>query len=142
FGARWQGYCSDLTRTVVLGPASDEQQAMYETVLRAQSAGIGAVAPGTSCRDVDRAAREVIESQGHGDDFAHGLGHGVGLDIHEAPKLHRISEESLLAGDVVTIEPGIYVRDRGGVRIEDCVLVTDGGAEVLGSAPKDHLIEL
>jgi Xaa-Pro aminopeptidase len=142
FGARTHGYCSDLTRTVVLGPASDEQRALYDIVLAAQKKGIDAVAVGAPCAEVDGAARSYIDSAGHGDAFAHGLGHGVGLDIHEAPRLHRTSEEKLLEGDVVTVEPGIYVRDEGGIRIEDCVLVTARGAEVLSAAPKDRLIEL
>ena len=142
FGCRLDGYCSDLTRTVVLGPATEEQAAIYELVLEAQRTGIDAIAAGSSGRDVDAAARAVIEARGHGDDFGHGLGHGVGLDIHEAPKLATISTDELIERDVVTVEPGVYVRDRGGVRIEDCVLVTSSGAEVLGNAPKDRLIEL
>lgn len=142
FGCRWQGYCSDLTRTVVLGPATDEQSHMYDLVLAAQRRGIEAVAPGRRGQAVDAQARAVIEGAGSGELFGHGLGHGVGLDIHEAPRLHRISEDTLVEGDVVTVEPGVYLPGRGGIRIEDCVLVTDDGAEVLGSAPKDELIEL
>ncbi len=142
FGCRWQGYCSDLTRTVVLGPATDEQRQMYDLVLRAQAAGIAAVRPGAAGQVVDAQARAVIEEAGSGSFFAHGLGHGVGLEVHEAPRLSKISEDVLRAGDVVTVEPGVYVPDVGGIRIEDCVLVTPEGREVLGAAPKDELIEL
>jgi Xaa-Pro aminopeptidase len=142
FGCKVDGYCSDLTRTVTIGPASEEQRKIYETVLEAQARGIGAVAPKAAGVAVDAAARAYIEECGHGDDFGHGLGHGVGLDVHEAPRLHRTSEDSLVAGDVVTVEPGIYVAGTGGVRIEDCVLVTPDGSEVLGRAPKDMLTEL
>ncbi|MDQ3533297.1 MAG: aminopeptidase P family protein [Actinomycetota bacterium] len=141
YGCRLQGYCSDLTRTVVLGGASDEQRAVYDTVLAAQAAGIGAVKADARGADVDAAARRVIEDAGHGDAFEHGLGHGVGLEIHEAPRLSRTSEDTLTKGDVVTVEPGIYLEDFGGIRIEDCVLVTAEGCEVLGRAPRD-LIEL
>jgi len=142
FGAAVGGYRSDLTRTVVLGPATDEQRGQYEIVGEAQTRAIAAVKEGASGRVVDAAARDYITEAGHGDDFGHGLGHGVGLDIHEAPRLSRISEHVLMAGDVVTVEPGVYVRGSGGVRIEDCVLVTADGADVLGRAPKDRLIEL
>lgn len=142
FGCRRDGYCSDLTRTVALGSASDEQLELYDLVLAAQAAGIDAVGPGRRGADVDAAARRIVAQGGHGDHFGHGLGHGVGLDIHEAPRLHRISEDTLSAGDVVTVEPGVYLPESGGIRIEDCVLVTESGAEVLGSAPKDRLIEL
>jgi Xaa-Pro aminopeptidase len=142
FGCVIEGYCSDLTRTVVLGDATDEQQAMYTTVLEAQAAGIASIRPdaeGTAC---DAAARDVIDAAGHGAHFGHGLGHGVGLEVHEAPRLHRISEDKLAEGDVITVEPGIYVQGMGGIRIEDCVLVTPDGAEVLGKAPKDELIQI
>lgn len=142
FGCRLRGYCSDLTRTVALGPATEEQQRQYELVLRAQAAGIEAAAADVSGVAVDRAARAVIEQAGMGKHFGHGLGHGVGLDIHEDPRLNRISEDTLTPGDVVTIEPGVYVQGTGGIRIEDCVLVTEEGRDVLGSAPKDELLEL
>jgi Xaa-Pro aminopeptidase len=141
-GAVVDGYCSDLTRTVVLGPATPEQKAVYDLALEAQGAGIAAVKAGGHGRAIDRHAREVIEAAGRGAEFGHGLGHGVGLDIHEAPRLHRISEDVLRAGDVVTVEPGVYRQGWGGVRIEDCVLVTETGCEVLGKAPKDGLIEI
>jgi Xaa-Pro aminopeptidase len=147
FGCRYEGYCSDLTRTVVVGTASDEQREIYELVLRAQAEGISAVKAGAGTEDVDKAARLVIEQGGHGDEFAHSLGHGVGLHIHEAPRLGKSPEEdldarALKASDVVTIEPGIYLNGRFGIRIEDCVLVTEEGCDVLGSAPKDHLLEV
>jgi Xaa-Pro aminopeptidase len=141
FGCTVNGYCSDLTRTVALGEATDEQRSVYATVLEAQSAGIAAVGSGVAGADCDAAARRVIEGAGHGTHFGHGLGHGLGLEVHEAPRLHRISEDTLDEGNVVTVEPGIYVQGDGGIRIEDCVLVTGEGAEVLGKAPKDELIE-
>jgi Xaa-Pro aminopeptidase len=142
FGCKFEGYCSDMTRTVVLGAASDEQLEMYELVLEAQIAGTGAVAAGARGPDVDAVARAIISEAGKGDEFAHGLGHGVGLDVHEAPRLHRTSNDVLVAGDVVTVEPGVYVAGSGGVRIEDCVLVTDEGRETLTSAPKNELLEV
>ena len=142
FGSRRNGYCSDMTRTVVLGPATDQQEEIYDLVLRSHLAGIEAVKPEASCKAVDAAAREVIEAAGHGERFAHGLGHGVGIDIHEAPRFAKTSEDTLRVGDVVTVEPGVYLPDWGGIRIEDCVLVTEDGYEVLGSAPKDHLISV
>ncbi|CAN5653553.1 Xaa-Pro peptidase family protein [soil metagenome] len=142
FGARVGGYCSDLTRTVVLGAASDEQREQYATVLAAYSAGVAAVRTGVGGREADAAARAVVDAAGHGELFAHGIGHGVGLDIHEAPRLAKTSEDSLVTGDVVTVEPGIYLNGAGGVRIEDCVLVGEKRGEVLGRAPKDELIEI
>lgn len=142
FGARWQGYCSDLTRTVVVGTASDHLKEVYATVLAAQTAGIDAIRAGVACSDVDVAARKVIDDAGYGHTFGHGLGHGLGLDVHEAPRFHKTSEDTLVAGDVMTVEPGIYETGLGGIRIEDDVLVTDEGPDVLGKAPKDTLIEV
>ena len=142
FGARWHGYCSDLTRTVVVGTATDHLKEVYAKVLAAQTAGVDATRAGAACAGVDAAARKVIDDAGYGATFGHGLGHGVGLDIHEAPRFHKTSEDSLVAGDVMTVEPGIYETASGGIRIEDCVLVTEEAAEVLGKAPKDTLIQV
>jgi Xaa-Pro aminopeptidase len=141
FGSRADGYCSDMTRTVVMGPASDEQREMYELVLAAQLAGIEATGAGVRGLDVDAAARAVIVEAGRGDDFPHSLGHGVGLDIHETPAL-RTSEEPLVPNEVVTIEPGVYSVGAGGVRIEDMVVVGESRTEVLTGSPKDTLLEL
>jgi Xaa-Pro aminopeptidase len=142
FGCKVDGYCSDLTRTVVLGPASEQQLESYGLVLEAQRVGIEAVRPGAPGKEVDAVSRAVIEGTGRGEEFGHGLGHGVGLEVHEAPRLHRISRDTLKPGDVVTVEPGVYESSWGGIRIEDCVLVTEEGYEVLGRAPKDELIEI
>jgi len=147
FGCRYEGYCSDLTRTVAVGAGTEAQREIYELVLSAQVEGIAAVKAGAGTEDVDMAARTVIKEAGHGDEFTHSLGHGVGLHIHEAPRLGKSPEEdldarALKAQDVVTIEPGVYLTGKFGIRIEDCVLVTEQGCEVLGSAPKDHLLEV
>lgn len=142
FGCQVDGYCSDFTRTVCIGPASDEQRESYDLVARAQAAGIAAIRPGATGVEVDEAARAVVRSAGRVELFGHGLGHGVGLDIHEAPTLRWTSEDTLETGEVVTVEPGVYVVGSGGVRIEDSVVVTHDGAQVLGGAPKDQLIEL
>lgn len=142
FGALSDGYHSDMTRTVVAGPASEKQREIYDVVKRAQQAGIDALAGGKGGREVDAAARSVVDEAGYGDTYVHGLGHGVGLDIHEAPRMSKTTTDTLRAGEVVTVEPGVYLDDWGGIRVEDCVLVTQDGSEVLGSAPKDSLIEV
>ncbi len=142
FGARYRGYCSDMTRTVVLGAASAQQVEMYTVVLEAQRAAIDSISAGALGREVDSVARKVIADAGHAQHFNHGLGHGVGLAIHEAPGLGKTSTDRLEMGEVVTVEPGIYLPGDGGVRIEDCVLVTGDGAEVLTSAQKESLLEL
>jgi Xaa-Pro aminopeptidase len=138
FGARLDGYCGDLTRTVVLGSPSEAQQRQYDTVLKTNSDALKAMKPEAECRAVDAVARRTVKDAGY-EDFGHGLGHGVGLEIHESPRLSRISDDVLAPGMVVTNEPGLYLEDTGGVRIEDCVLITETGTEVLTNAPKDTL---
>jgi len=136
FGALVDGYCSDMTRTVMVGEPTTTQARMLEVVLAAQAAGVAAVAAGVPCRDVDTACREVIAEAGWADAFTHGTGHGVGLDIHEGPRVGSTSSDTLAAGQVVTVEPGVYLDAHGGVRIEDTVVVTDDGAEALTLTPK------
>jgi Xaa-Pro aminopeptidase len=140
FGARFEGYCSDMTRTVWLSDVGDpELRRAVEVVRQAQAAGVAAVAPGVAAADVDRACREIIEDAGWGDRFVHGTGHGVGLEIHEAPSVSSASADTLTTGHVVTVEPGVYLPGVGGVRIEDTVVVTDGGCRPLNTTPKDCL---
>ncbi len=141
FGAKVGGYCSDMTRTVVIGTIDDERRAVYETVLAANEAGLGAVRAGRTGTEIDGEARRVIERAGFGENFGHGLGHGVGLEVHEAPNLGPRGSQPVPAGAVVTIEPGVYVPGLGGVRIEDLVVVGEDGARVLSRSPK-HLIEI
>ena len=131
------GYKSDLTRVLSTGKISSKLERVYRVVLNAQREGIAAIRPGVPCRDVDAAARRVIEKAGYGRHFGHGLGHGVGLDIHEGPRLSPASEDILKPGMVVTVEPGIYLPGWGGVRIEDDILVTRDGCEVLTDVPKE-----
>jgi Xaa-Pro aminopeptidase len=131
------GYCSDCTRTFATGSIADDARAVYELVLETQVASLGEVRPGAACREVDDFARARITAAGHGERFGHGLGHGVGLEVHELPTLSRAGEGKLEAGNVVTVEPGVYVPDRFGVRIEDLVVVGDSGCEVLSGFPKE-----
>lgn len=140
FGAIYQGYCSDITRTIFLGEPTEKHREVYALVLAAQQAGIRAVAPGRTGKEVDAVARKIIEDAGFGEYFGHGLGHSVGLAIHEGPNLNMREERVLEPGMVVTVEPGIYIPDWGGVRIEDIVLVTENGCEVLTQAPKEFII--
>ncbi|MDR3270607.1 MAG: Xaa-Pro peptidase family protein [Peptococcaceae bacterium] len=140
FGAVYAGYCSDITRTLCLSRADDRQRAIYEIVLAANRAGIAALKPGISGREADAAARCVITEAGYGEQFGHGLGHSLGLEIHERPNLNRSEEQLLEPGMLVTVEPGIYLPGWGGVRIEDLVLVTQDGCEVLTQAPKEFII--
>lgn len=136
WGARANGYCSDLTRVLVTGKISPKLERIYGVVLSAQQLAIEAVRPGVTAREVDRVARESIADAGFGRYFGHGLGHGIGLDIHELPRLATTSDTVLKPGMVTTVEPGIYIPGWGGIRIEDDVLVTRDGHEVLTSVPK------
>lgn len=136
FGATFGGYVSDITRTVVLGDPAQWQQDLREAVREAQRTAIEAIEAGVSCVDIDRAARRALEERGLADRFGHSTGHGIGLEVHEAPSLSRRSEDRLAAGHVVTVEPGVYLPGQGGIRIEDDVLVTDGGARILSGFPR------
>ena len=136
-GAMVAGYCADCTRTFATGPLPDELKDAYAACLEGQLAGLEAVRAGVTGVDADAAAREKIEAAGLGEKFGHGLGHGVGLEVHEAPRLSRESTDTLAAGNVVTVEPGVYLEGLGGIRIEDLVIVTENGAEVLTSSTKD-----
>ena len=141
-GARLHGYHSDLTRTVCLGQPKDPERfwSVYNTVLRAQMAAEAGLQPGMSCQQADALARDVIEGAGYGEYFGHGLGHGVGWPFMKTRFCGRTTRRESASGNVVTVEPGIYLPDWGGVRIEDIVLVTDNGAEVLTTAPKQPII--
>jgi Xaa-Pro aminopeptidase len=136
-GAKLDGYCSDGTRTYATGDPGEEGRQVYETVLAAQQAALEAIRPGETGEDIDKAARKVIDGAGHGEHFGHGLGHGVGLDIHEGPRLSLRSDDVLAVNEVVTVEPGIYLAGNLGVRIEDLVVITDDGLRNLSSLPKD-----
>ncbi len=140
FGALYRGYHSDMTRTVILGPAADWQREIYGLVSRSQAAGRDALSVGAVCGDVDKAARDVIEDAGHGEAYTHSLGHGVGLEIHEAPTLRTGASDTLADRMPVTVEPGIYLAGRGGVRIEDTLVVRPDGPELLTTTTKDLLV--
>jgi Xaa-Pro aminopeptidase len=135
-GAKLDGYCSDGTRTFATGDPGEAARAVYETVLGAQEAALDAVAAGVKAEDVDGVARELIAAAGHGERFGHGLGHGVGIEVHEEPRVSQRSEDVLADGEVVTIEPGIYLPGELGVRIEDLVIVTADGYRNLSGLPK------
>lgn len=140
FGCIVDGYCSDMSRTVFLGTPPEELDHVYEVVFQAQAAGLEGVAPGRPCSEVDALCRDLITSSGYGEQFTHSTGHGVGLEIHEEPRLSRAGADILAAGHVVTVEPGIYLTGIGGVRIEDMVLVTDDEPLVLTSSPKELIV--
>jgi Xaa-Pro aminopeptidase len=136
-GARVDGYCSDCTRTLATGSLDDSALEIYELVLRAQMEALAAARAGAECRDVDAVARGIIDAAGHEEHFGHGLGHGVGLQVHEAPRLGKTADGELAVGNAVTVEPGVYVPGNVGVRIEDLVIVTDGEPEILTGFPKE-----
>ena len=140
FGAKVGNYCADMTRTVALGQPSDEMRKIYDTVLRAQTMCEDALAAGKNCCDIDRLARDYIDARGYAGRFGHGLGHSVGIDIHEEPRLSPVCQEILSAGVVITVEPGVYVPGLGGVRIEDTCLVKENGCEPLTDADKQLII--
>lgn len=131
YGAMFGGYMSDITRNFALGPVSDKAREINAILLRAHHEAAAALRPGVAGKDVDAIARKVISDSGYGEKFVHGLGHGLGLEVHEAPRLSKTSKDILRAGDVVTVEPGIYIEGWGGLRIEDDYLITDDGAECL-----------
>jgi Xaa-Pro aminopeptidase len=137
WGAQLDGYASDCTRTYATGDVDPRDGEVYELVLEAQERALAAVRPGPTGREVDAVARSIIDAAGHAEHFGHGLGHGVGLDVHEGPRLSKQGDTALAAGMVVTVEPGVYVPGAVGVRIEDLVIVTDDGAEVVSSLPKE-----
>lgn len=138
-GARLDGYNSDMTRTVAVGTPSPEMKRVYGAVLEAEEAAVRAIRPGMRAADLDKLARDILTGHGLGEAFAHSLGHGVGLEVHEAPGLRGTSEDVLRPGMVITIEPGAYLPGVGGVRIEDLVLVTESGYEVLSHAPREQV---
>ncbi len=140
FGATVRGYRSDMTRTVAVGPPPARLREVYALVQEAQAAGLAAVRAGAAAGDLDRACRQVIEAAGHGTAFAHPTGHGVGLEIHEAPRVRQGAADLVDPGTPLTIEPGVYLPGLGGVRIEDLVVARDGGYELLTTAPKDLLV--
>lgn len=141
FGCVFEGYCSDMTRTIVIGKASERQKEIYNTVLNAQTSAIDVIHEGIPCSEVDNIARSIINEAGYGDKFGHGLGHSVGIEIHESPSFAPKCSEKVRNGNVITVEPGIYIDGFGGVRIEDLIAVHDGTVTNLTHSPKE-LIEL
>lgn len=140
FGCKYEGYCSDMTRTVAIGHASDEMKEVYQTVLAAQTAAIAEARAGMKGYELDAVARGVIERAGYGSCFGHGFGHGVGIDIHEAPTAGPSGQKAMPAGAVISAEPGIYIEGRFGVRIEDVIILREDGCENITRAPKELII--
>lgn len=140
FGCVYEGYCSDMTRTVFVGKANEEIKDIYKIVLKAQNAGIEALKAGMRCKDIDEIARNIIANNGYSENFGHGLGHSLGLEVHETPNLSPKYEGTLQPNMVVTVEPGIYIPGKGGVRIEDLLLVTENGCENLVSSSKEIIV--
>lgn len=141
FGCRYQGYCSDMTRTIVVGKANDRQKEIYQLVLKANRVTESLLHAGMICREVDKIARDIITDAGYGDYFGHGLGHSVGLEIHESPACNMRDTTVLQPNMIMTVEPGVYLPGFGGVRIEDMVVITEHGYENLAHSGKE-LIEL
>lgn len=140
FGAKYNGYCSDMTRTIAFGTVTDKQRFVYETVLKAQQKALNAIKSGVVCKNIDAIARDFINESGFENCFGHGLGHSVGLEIHETPCFNTRDNTLLSAGAVITVEPGIYLENEFGVRIEDMVYVTEKGCENLTNSPKELII--
>lgn len=137
FGALLNGYCSDVTRTVVLGEASDRHREVYGIVLEAQLNALDKIRPGMTGREADALTRDIISSYGYGDNYGHSTGHGLGMEVHESPRLSKLSDDILKPGMVVTVEPGIYIPGFGGVRIEDDIVITETGIEIITSSTKE-----
>ena len=140
FGAVYNGYHSDMTRTVIVGEPTEKQKEVYETVLKAQTEALAVLKAGVSGVDADKAARDIIDAKGYKENFGHGTGHGVGIEIHESPNLSPYSKAILETGNIVTVEPGIYIPDEFGVRIEDMALITEDGYINLTSCEKELII--
>lgn len=140
FGCIYDGFCSDLTRTISVGEPSDEMRKIYKIVHESQLKAIEFAKQGVSSKQLDSSARDYIKANGYGEKFGHGLGHGLGIEVHEMPSVSQRMDIELPVGVVVTIEPGIYVEQLGGVRIEDDILITNGGCEVLNQSPKELII--
>ncbi len=139
-GARYHGYCSDMTRSFALQSAEARYTDLHSLVLRAHLRAEEAIRDGLPCKEADAIARQILSAAGYEREFNHSLGHGVGMDVHEPPRLHKDSDETLASGMVVSVEPGVYIGSYGGVRIEDTVVVTDSGSEILNHSPKDPIV--
>ncbi len=140
FGAVYEGYCSDMTRTVALDYVTDQQHEIYDIVLQSQLEALKNIKPNIRCKEIDKIARDIIANKGYGDFFGHGLGHSVGIEIHENPSFNTKDERPLKKGMVITVEPGIYLPDKFGVRIEDMVVITDEGFENITESDKNLII--
>lgn len=140
FGCVYNGYCSDMTRTVVMGEPDTKQKEIYEIVLKAQTEAINAISAGAACSDIDKVARDIITDAGYGENFGHALGHSVGIEIHENPNFSPKSVDILQNGNVLSVEPGIYIDGWGGVRIEDLIAVSDGEIINLTASPKELIV--
>lgn len=141
YGCIYNGYCSDITRTIVVGKSTEKQRKLYDLVWQSQAKAIDAIKPDLSCGELDALSRSFLQSNGYGTYFTHGLGHGIGIEVHEFPRIIEDSEDILKAGMTIALEPGVYIEQYGGVRIEDMILVTVDGYERLTKAP-EHLIEI